>query len=54
MALFLLSVAGVLIALGVFFWYDTTFLDVFEVGDVLGVAMVLLSELTLPSGLLFR
>ncbi len=42
-----------LAALGVFFWYDTDFWDVFELKGVLRVATVLLSGLTLSSGLLF-
>ena len=53
MALFLLCVAGTLIALGVFFWYDTDFWDYFNVGPVLKVAAALLGGFVVSSGLLF-
>lgn len=53
MALFLLCVAGTLIAIGVFFWYDTDFWDYFNVGPVLKVAAALLSGFVVSSGLLF-
>jgi hypothetical protein len=53
MALFVLCVAGTLIALGVFFWYDTDFWDYFNVGPVLKVAAALLSGFVVSSGLLF-
>jgi hypothetical protein len=52
-ALFVLCVAGTLIALGVFFWYDTDFWDYFSVGPVLQVAAALLSGFVVSSGLLF-
>ncbi len=53
-ALFALCVAGTLIvALGVFFWYDTDFWDHFSVGPVLQVAETLLSGFVISSGLLF-
>jgi hypothetical protein len=52
--LFVASVLGTLAALGVFFWYDTDFWDFFvEPGPILKVAAVILSGLTLSSGLLF-
>ena len=51
-ALFVLCVAGTLIALGVFFWYDTDFWDYFSVRPVLQVA-ALLSGFVISSGLLF-
>ncbi len=53
LTLFLLSVAGVLVALGVFFWYDTDFWDVFEPRGVLRLAAVLLFGLVVSSGVLF-
>jgi hypothetical protein len=53
MALFVLSVAGTLIALGVFFWYDTDFWEYFSVGPVLQVAAALLGGFVVSSGLLF-
>jgi hypothetical protein len=53
MALFVLCVAGTLIAFGVFFWYDTDFWDYFEVGVVLKIAAALLSGFVVSSGLLF-
>jgi hypothetical protein len=53
MALFVLCVVGTLIALGVFFWYDTDFWDYFTVGPVLHVAAALLSGFVVSSGLLF-
>lgn len=52
-ALFGLSVAGVLVALGTFFWYDTDFWDYFDEVVVLKIAAVLLSGLSVSSGLLF-
>jgi hypothetical protein len=52
-ALFTLSVVGTLIALGVFFWYDTDFWYVFEVGPILRAAAVILFGLCVSSGLLF-
>ncbi len=51
--LFGLSVAGTLVALGTFFWYDTDFWDYFNVGPVLHVAAALLSGFVVSSGLLF-
>ncbi len=53
LTLFSLSVAGVLVALGVFFWYDTDFWEVFELRGVLRVATVLLFGLVVSSGVLF-
>ena len=53
LTLFLLSVAGALVALGVFFWYDTDFWDVFEPRGVLRLAAVLLFGLVVSSGVLF-
>jgi hypothetical protein len=50
-ALFVLSVAGTLIALGVF-WSDTDFWDYFSVGPILQVA-ALLGGFVVSSGLLF-
>jgi signal transduction histidine kinase len=52
-ALFVLCVAGTLIALGVFFWYDTDFWNYFSVRPVLQVAAALLSGFVVSSGLLF-
>jgi hypothetical protein len=52
-ALFALSVVGTLVACGVFFWYDTDFWYVFDVGPVLKVAAALLSGFVVSSGLLF-
>ena len=52
-ALFTLSVVGTLIALGVFFRYDTDFWYVFEVGPILRAAAVILFGLCVSSGLLF-
>jgi hypothetical protein len=43
---------GTLIALGVFFWYDTDFWYIFEVGPILR-AVVILFGLCVSSGLLF-
>jgi hypothetical protein len=51
-ARFVLCVAGTLVALGVFFWYDTDFWDYFSVRPVLQVA-ALLSGFVISSGLLF-
>jgi hypothetical protein len=53
MTLFVLCVAGTLIALGVFFWYDTDFWEYFNVEPVLRVAAALLSGFVASSGLLF-
>jgi hypothetical protein len=50
--LFTLSMVGTLVALGIFFWYDTDFWEYFAVGPVLKVA-VILSGLSVSSGLLF-
>ena len=52
-ALFTLSVVGTLVACGVFFWYDTDFWYVFEVGTVLKVSAALLGGFVVSSGLLF-
>src|SRR5918999_4387884 len=43
MTLFVASVLGTLVALGVFFWYDVGFWYAFEVGAVLRVAAAILS-----------
>ena len=51
--LFTLSVVGTLVACGVFFWYDTDFWYVFDVGPVLKVAAALLSGFVVSSALLF-
>lgn len=51
--LFVLSLLGTIISLGVFFWYDTGFWYSFDVDEVLEVATVLLSGLTVSSGVLF-
>ena len=53
MTLFVASVLGTLVALGVFFRYDVGFWSVFEVGAVLKVAAVILGGLSVSSGLLF-
>jgi hypothetical protein len=53
MALFVLCVAGTLVALGVFFWYDTDFWEYFTVRPVLQVAATLLGGFVTSSGLLF-
>ncbi len=53
MVVFAVSFAGALGCLGVFFWYDTDFWEVFEVGGVAKVATVSLSGLTISSALLF-
>jgi len=50
--LFALSLLGTLVALGIFFWYDTDFWYYFEVGPVLVVALVL-SGFAVSSGVLF-
>ena len=47
LALFALSVVGALGCLGIFFWYDTDFWGVFEVGGVAKVATVSLSGLAI-------
>ena len=52
-ALFALSVLGTLVALGVFFWYDTDFWNYFDVGAALKTAATLLSGFVISSGLLF-
>jgi hypothetical protein len=52
-ARFVLCVAGTLVALGVFFWYDTDFWDYFSVGPILRVAAALLSGFVISSGMLF-
>jgi hypothetical protein len=51
--LFVASVLGTLAALGVFFRYDTQFWYYFEPGPILTVAALILSGLSLSSGLLF-
>jgi hypothetical protein len=51
--LFVASVLGTLVALGVFFWYDVGFWYAFEVGAVLRVAAAILGGLSVSSGLLF-
>jgi hypothetical protein len=52
-ALFALSLSGTLVALGIFFWYDTDFWYYFEVGQVLIVAALVLSGYAVSSGVLF-
>ena len=52
-ALFALSLSGTLVALGIFFWYDTDFWYYFEVGQVLIVTALVLSGYTVSSGVLF-
>lgn len=52
-ALFAASLSGALVSLGVFFWHDTDFWNVFEPGPVLRVAAAVLAGLTVSSGLLF-
>jgi multisubunit Na+/H+ antiporter MnhC subunit len=52
-ALFALSLSGTLVALGIFFWYDTDFWYYFEVGQVLIVASLVLSGYAVSSGMLF-
>ena len=49
----MLCVAGTLIAIGVFFWYDTDFWDYFNVKPVPQVTAALLSGFVASSGLLF-
>jgi hypothetical protein len=51
--LFTLSFVGTLVACGVFFWYDTDFWYVFDIGPVLKVAAALLGGFVVSSGLLF-
>ena len=52
--LFVVSVLAALAALGVFFYYDTDFWEYFiNPGPVLAVAAVILSALSVSSGLLF-
>ena len=51
--LFVASVLGAFAALGVFFRYDTDFWGYFDEGPVLKVAAVILSGLSVSSGLLF-
>ncbi len=52
-ALFALSLLGTLVALGIFFWYDTDFWYYFDVGPVLMVAALNLSGFSVSSGVLF-
>lgn len=52
-ALLALSFLGTLVALGIFFWYDTDFWYYFEVGPVLMVATLILSGFSVSSGVLF-
>lgn len=52
-ALFALSLLGTLVALGIFFWYDTDFWYYFDVGPVLMVAALILSGISVSSGVLF-
>ena len=52
-ALFALSLLGTLVALGIFFWYDTDFWYYFDVGPVLMVAALILSGFSVSSGVLF-
>jgi hypothetical protein len=52
-ALFTLSILGRLVALGIFFWYDTDFWYFFDVGPVLMVAALILSGFSVSSGVLF-
>jgi hypothetical protein len=52
-ALLALSFLGTLVALGIFFWYDTDFWYYFEVGPVLMVAALILSGFSVSSGVLF-
>jgi hypothetical protein len=52
-ALFALSLLGTIVALGIFFWYDTDFWYYFEVGPVLMVAALILSGFAVSSGVLF-
>jgi hypothetical protein len=40
-----LSILGTLLALGIFFWYDTVFWYYFEVGPVLKVAALILCRI---------
>jgi hypothetical protein len=51
--LFVASVVGTLAGLWVFFRYDTQFWYYFEPGPILRVAALILSGLSLSSGLLF-
>ena len=51
--LFALSLLGTLVALGIFFWYDTDFWYYFDVGPVLMVAALILSGISVSSGVLF-
>ena len=51
--LFTLSIVGTLVALGIFFWYDTDFWAYFDVGPVLKVAAVILSGYSVSSAVLF-
>lgn len=52
-ALFVASVVDTLVALGVFFRYDTDFWDYFDVGSVFKIAAALLTGFVISSGLLF-
>jgi hypothetical protein len=52
-ALLTLSFLGTLLALGIFFWYDTDFWYYFEVGPVLMVAALILTGFSVSSGVLF-
>ena len=52
-ALFTLSIVGTLVALGIFFLYDTDFWNYFDVGMVLPVAAVILSGYSVSSAVLF-
>ena len=52
-ALFTLSILGTLVALGIFFWYDTDFWNYFDVGPVLMVTALILTGLCVSSGVLF-
>jgi hypothetical protein len=52
-SLFVVSAAGTLVGLGVFFWHDTDFWDYFDVGRVIEAATLLLLGLSVSSGVLF-
>ena len=52
-ALLTLSLLGTLVALGIFFWYDTDFWNYFDVGPVLMVTALILTGLCVSSGVLF-
>jgi hypothetical protein len=51
--LFVLSIAGTVVALGIFFWHAVDFWYHFEVGGVFKMATVLSTGLAISSGLLF-